>query len=94
MDSATKKVHDVIHEYLDDIHGRSHIPLSQELVDNLQAVADGIQRGEAEAREDLSPGEREAAQASAGLYEEVALEPTDGLSPGAREARELSHGVN
>lgn len=92
MDIATKKLHDAIHEYLDDVHGRSHMPVSTEFVEHLQGVADSIQRGEDEDRQELSPGQREAARASEGIYREAASEPEDSLSPGQREAQALSIG--
>lgn len=94
MDSATKKVHDILHEYLDDVQGRSHMPISEQLVGQMNDVLKSIRRGETELAEDLSPGQREAAEANTGLYMEQAIEPEDNLSPGERETRELSHGVN
>lgn len=92
MDIATKKLHDSVHEYLDDIHSRSKLPIETDMVNLIQEVADGIQRGDAEARGDMSPGQLEALQANEAMYKQVATIPEDSLSPGQREALAASEG--
>lgn len=88
MDSATRRLHMAMCEYLDDVRGRSHMPLELETVESLSKLADTIARGTIPT--ELSPGQKAVAEASQGIYEQVTLDDEPELSPGERAAQAAS----
>lgn len=88
MDSSTRRVLNSIREYLDDVESRQHRPIDGDTVKALNEVADTLTRGTIPT--ELSPGQRQAAEAAGGVYERVTMDEDDGLSPGQRQAAEFS----
>lgn len=88
MDSQQYKLVTAIHEYLDDAQSRMHLPVSEDTIEELNAVADKLS-GQPENAE-LSPGQEAALEASGQLLSEMKSSPEDQLSPGEAEALRAS----
>lgn len=90
MDSATRRLVGEIRDYLQDVQGRTQMPISMEQVESLNEAADQLEhRGEGV---ELSPGQKAALSASDAFIADVPLDTSDGLSPGERAAENASFG--
>jgi hypothetical protein len=88
MDAKSHKLRVAIKDYLDEIQGSSHKPISKDAISALNNAADVMEKVP---DEDLSPGQKSVADSAPGYYERVQYEPeTEKLSPGERASLEAS----
>jgi hypothetical protein len=90
MDSATRRFVGFVREYLDDVQGRAHMPVSQEAVDGLNNIVSQLEEADPLGEEELSPGQRQAMSLSEPLLQDVELNPEDSLTPGERAAQQAA----
>lgn len=88
MDSATRRFLNAADEYLNDVRGRSRLPFDIELVNKIDDATREIRT--IDRSDELSPGLRQAVEASEVLAAEVELEPEDAPTPGQVEAEAAS----
>jgi ABC-type ATPase involved in cell division len=87
LDAATRRLLGEVSEYRQMAQGMSHSPVSEEVMEALEAVEDGIRHSQAP--EPLSPGQQDAMATIGATLDNVVIEE-DGESPGEREVAGLS----
>ena len=88
MDSATRRLVGEIRDYLQDMQGRSNMPITMEQVNGLNEAADQLEHRGVEV--ELTPGQKAALEASEAFLTDVPLNADDERSPGERAAQEAS----